>query len=59
MSPSCGNLGVWGENMGHEREISGDRPLDFNALCQIVTKKNLTYLDVAQKALCANSYVRP
>ena len=20
-----GNLGIWGDNMGHEREISGDR----------------------------------
>ena len=30
MSPFNGNLGIWGENMGHEREISGDRHFDFS-----------------------------
>ena len=29
MSPFYRNLGIWGENMGHEREISGDRPFDL------------------------------
>ena len=29
MSPFYGNLGIWGENMGQERAISGDRQFDF------------------------------
>ena len=29
VSPFYGNLGIRGENLGHEREISGDRQFDF------------------------------
>ena len=29
MSPFYGNLGIRGENMGHEREVSGDRQFDL------------------------------
>ena len=31
MSPFYRNLGIWGENMGHEREISGDRQFDLRS----------------------------